>query len=165
MSQKAKNNDIPRVRPHGTGSDPILSPEQREAEKLYLNGKKVKEIAIVLGCDPRKIYSWIKKFRWKERLVQIEKTPEYIQGILLLKLADEVEGLTNKKGISTVEADKIVKIVSSIKSLRKESDMLGNILLAQIEFTNFLSETAPKLLTKLQEHLGSFTNRMVKKYG
>lgn len=166
-AQKKQNSKsvIRKVREGGTGSDPVLTPEQRQAEKLFLAGKKVSAIATVLGCNPRRIYTWIKKYRWKERRAQIEKTPEYIQGVLLKKLAEEVEGLANKRGISTVEADKIVKIVSSIKSLRRESDKLGNIILTMTEFMGFISAKESKLADRISEHLGEFTKEMVEKYG
>jgi len=165
MAKKHLKPDIPKLREGGTGSEPVLTPEQREAEKLYLAGKKVSEIAMVLGCNSRRIYTWIKKFGWKERRAQIEKTPEYIQGVLLKKLAEEVEGIAAKKGISTVEADKIVKIVSSIKSLRRESDKLGNIILTMTEFMGFISGKESRLADRISEYLGEFTKEMVEKYG
>lgn len=157
--------DIPKLREGGTGIEPVLTAEQRQAEKLYLNGKKISEIAAVLGCNPRKIYTWIAKFGWKERRVQIEKTPEYIQGVLLQKLAQEVEGISRKTGISTVDADKIVKIVSAIKSLRRETDKLGNIILTMTEFMGFITGKDRKLADRISNYLGEFTQEMVEKYG
>ena len=87
--RQANKDGIRSVRESGTGIERSLTAQQREAEKLYLNDLSPIKIANVLGCDPRTIYKWIKNFGWKEKRVQIEKTPEYIQGVLLQKLAEE----------------------------------------------------------------------------
>lgn len=153
------------MRESGTGIERSLTAAQREAEKLYLSDKKVKEIATILGCDARKIYYWINNYGWKRQRAQIKKTPEYIQGILIEKLVEEADALKKKTGLSTVDADKMVKIVSAIKSLRRETDKLGNILLSMTEFMRFISGKDKKLADKISTYLGAFTNEMVEKYG
>ena len=40
MGRQRNTKEIRKVREHGTGIEPVLTPYQRQAEKLYLNDKK-----------------------------------------------------------------------------------------------------------------------------
>ncbi len=69
---------------------------------------------------------------------------------------------TNKINPSEVYA--LRQLILSAKSLQKEIDNYGNIILAMTEFTEFMAERDHEELERLQPFLSEFGSLMSKKY-
>ena len=164
QEKRSDKKSIRKARESGSGAEPVLTPKQREAEKLYLKGENKSQIARLIGVSRHSINRWEKKFQWKTIRSHLERTPQYIESILLLKLSEELENIKKKKGLSGKDADNIAKISSAIKTLRRDSDKFGDIVQATGDLLDYLKEYHPKFATDLTNIMPEFTERMLKKY-
>ena len=80
-------------------------------------------------------------------------------------MIDKLSAVAAAGTVDAREADSIVKMIKSAKSLNKDVDSLGNIYLAIQEFVDFMDERDSEMLKKLQPYLTEFGNAMSKKYG
>lgn len=145
--------------------------ERIDAKRFYCEElKEVPEIAVRLNVPEKTLYRW--KSEDKERGNDWDREREEIRTTSFsgykktLKLAiDMIDKMAQTGEISTKDADAVQKIVKAVKSLYKEVDNLGNILLTISEFTDFLAERDPEMLEKLQPYLAEFGSVSSKKYG
>lgn len=142
-----------------------------DAKRLYTEElKEVPEISKQLGVPEATVYRW--KSDDKEKGSDWDADRESLRMTSFsaykqtLKIAiDKLNSIAASGVIDTKEADAIVKIIKSAKSLYKDVDMLGNILLAMGEFTDFLRDRDGDMLTALQPYLQEFGKQMSKTYG
>lgn len=133
-------------------------------------GKEVAEIAQRLNVPESSVYRWKqddadKGSDWdKEReAMRLTSFGAYKQ---TLKIAlDKLTKIANGGEVNSKEADALVKIIKSAKSLYKDVDVLGNVLLAMEEWKDFLNARDPETLQKLIPLLVEFGNEMSRKYG
>jgi transposase len=145
--------------------------ERIDARRFYIEEiMEIPEIAKRLNVPEKTVYRWkaddkLKGADWDKEREEIRDT-SFTAYKKTLKLAvDMVENMANTGVISSQSADAVQKVVKAVKSLYKEVDSLGNILLAIGEFIEFLSERDPDMVEKLQPYLADFGNSMSKKYG
>lgn len=145
--------------------------ERIDAKRLYCEElKEIPEIATVLNTPEKTIYRW--KSDDKEKGSDWDREREEIRNTSFtgykktLKIAiDMIDKMATTGEINAKDADAIQKVVKAIKSLYKDVDSLGNILLAMSEFADFLAERDAEMLSRLNPYLMEFGNVMSKKYG
>jgi transposase len=145
--------------------------ERIDAKRLYTEElKEIPEIAVQLNVPEKTVYRW--KSEDKEKGIDWDREREEIRNTSFsgykktLKLAiDMIDKMAMTGEIKAADADAVQKVVKAVKSLYKDVDSLGNILLAMSEFTDFLAERDQDLLEKLNPYLMEFGNAMSKKYG
>lgn len=137
-----------------------------EAKRLYIeDGKAVKEIIELLGINEKTLYRWIQDGKWEKEKEEIALTSINAYKQALKIAVDKLTKMAATGEINPAEADAIMKIVRSVKSLQKDVDNLGSILLMVAELTNYLSETSPEALQSLIPCLDGFRQAMSKKFG
>ena len=67
--------------------------------------------------------------------------------------------------INAGDSDSLTKLAKTVKTLFKDVDSYGNIILAIGELTEFLAERDQEMLEKLHPLLVEFGNMISKKYG
>jgi len=145
-------------------------PERFEAKKLYIeDGLDLGEIGKRLNVPEATVRRWRLEDReagtdWDQDREQIRMTSLSAYRETLKIAIDKLKRIATSGEIDVKEADAIVKIIKAAKSLYKDVDNLGNILLAMTEFTDFLAEREPDLLTRLRPYLSEFGTTMQRKY-
>ena len=82
-----------------------------------------------------------------------------------IKIAvDKLSAMAASGEIDFKDADGLTKIIKAAKSLYRDVDSLGNIILAMNEFADFLAERSPETLDELQPWIAEFGQVMSKKY-
>lgn len=145
--------------------------ERLDAKRLYCEElKEIPGIAVLLNVPEKTVYRW--KAEEREKGSDWDKEREEIRNTSFsgykktLKLAiDMIDRMAATGEISTKDADAVQKIVKAVKSLYKDVDNLGSVLLMMNEFSEFLSEREPDLLEKLQPYIVEFGTAMSKKFG
>lgn len=145
--------------------------ERMDAKRFYCEDLlEIPEIAKRLNVPEASIYRWRSEDKaagtdWdKEReSMRMTSASAYKQA---LKIAiDKLTSMALSGNIDVKEADALTKIIKSAKSLYKDVDALGNILLAMSEFADFLAERSPETLDQLQPWIQEFGQVMSKKHG
>ena len=80
------------------------------------------------------------------------------------RLASMVTEIQTSNKINPSEVYALRQLILSAKSLQKEIDNYGNIILAMTEFTEFMAERDNEELQRLQPYLSEFGSVMSKKY-
>ena len=80
------------------------------------------------------------------------------------RLATMVGEIERDHKINASEVYALRQLILSAKSLQREIDNYGNIILAMTEFTEFIQERDPQELQRLQPYLSEFGAAMSKKY-
>ena len=145
--------------------------ERLDAKRLYCEElKEIPEIARLLNVPEKTIYRW--KAEEREKGADWDKEREEIRNTSFsgykktLKLAiDMIDRMAATGEINAKDADAVQKVGKAVKSLYKEVDNLGNVLLTMNEFAEFMAEREPELLDKLQPYIVEFGTTMSKKYG
>ena len=145
--------------------------ERFDARRLYCEDMlEVPEIAKRLNVPEKTVYRWKTEDGaagddWdKEReSMRMTSMSAYKQ---MLKIAiDKLTAMATSGIVDNKEADALTKIIKSAKSLYKDVDMLGNVLLAMSEFSDFLANRSPETLESLRPWIAEFGQVMSKKYG
>jgi transposase-like protein len=144
--------------------------DRLQAKQLYTqDGKTIKEISIVLGVPEKTIY------RWKQESDGTDDDWDAIREVLQLTgvsagknvIALAVKKLSEMAASGEVDAgkaDAIIKIVKVARSLLRDIDKRGNILLGLNEFIEFLRESHPEQLDALQPYIIEFGSWVKRKY-
>ena len=145
--------------------------ERMDAKQLYTEElKEVPEISKQINVPEATIYRWKQDDKehgvdWdKEReAIRMTSSSSYKQA---LKIAvDKLTEIASTGEVDARQADAIIKIIRAAKSLHKDVDSLGNVLLMMQELVDFLGERDADALKTLQPYLTEFGNEMSKKYG
>jgi transposase-like protein len=144
--------------------------ERLDARRLYTEELlPIAEIAKRLKVPENTVYRW--KIEDSERGQDWDKDREtmrltsfsaYKQAIKIA--VDRLTAMATSGEIDFKDADGLTKIIKAAKSLYRDVDSLGNILLAMNEFTDFLAERSPETLEVLSPWLTEFGQVMSKKY-
>lgn len=149
--------------------------ERLDAKRYFCEElKEIPEIAILIRIPEKTIYRWKsedmeKGIDWDKERAAIRETSFSAGKQMLLalnsRLSKMVEEIKAEGKINPSEVYALRQLLLSIKSMEKDVDALGNIILSMNEFADFLSQRDPDILTKLQPHLVEFGSEMSKKYG
>ena len=145
--------------------------EKLEAHRLFVEeSKSVEEISKLMPkVAIQSIYRWCADGGWQKEKEEISLTSfSAVKSMLqaaVSRMGTMVGEIQRDGKINSSEVYGLRQLILSAKSLQREIDNLGNILLAMGEFTAFLSEREPDLLKKLEPYLIEFGGTMSKKYG
>lgn len=145
--------------------------ERIDAKRLYCEElNEIPEISTRLNVPEKTIFRWRAEDRdrgndWDDDREEMRLTSFSAYKKTLKIAVDKLNQIAISGEIDSKQADAIVKIIKAAKSLYKDVDALGNILLAMGEFTGFLQERDIDLLEKLQPYLQEFGHTMSKKHG
>jgi transposase-like protein len=148
-----------------------LKVERLQAKQLYIEEKKtIEEIAKLLpNVSIQSLYRWCSEENWDREREEISTTSySAMKSMLRTAVARmmEIEKDIKKDGkINSSEVYALRQLILSAKSLQKDVDNYGNIILTMQEFTDFLAERTPEILKQLEPYLIEFGNTMSKKYG
>lgn len=144
--------------------------ERIDAKRLYCDDlKEISEIAKILSVPEKTIYRWASEGSWDKEREEIRTTSSSAVKQMLRaaagRLTDMVEEIKVNKKINPSEVYALRQLILSAKSLQKEVDMLGNILLAVQELTEFIAERDTEILETIRPLLAEFGPYISKKYG
>lgn len=141
--------------------------ERIEAKRLYLEEKlSLEEIAKRMPqVSIASLYRWSKEESWDKEREEVALTSYGAYKRVLQLAADKITEIAQSGQIDARAADAVTKLLKSVKTLFKDVDAYGNILLAVGELTEFLAERDHDLLEKLHPFLVEFGSAMSKKYG
>ena len=144
--------------------------ERLDAKRLFIEERiEIPEISKRLNVPEKTVYRWKQEDRdagadWDQDREQVVMTSLSAYKMTLKIAIDQLKAVASSGEINVKNADAIVKMIKAAKSLYKDVDNLGNILLAMTEFTEFLAERDPEILMKLQPYLSEFGTTMQRKY-
>ncbi|TAK51459.1 MAG: DUF1804 family protein [Bacteroidetes bacterium] len=141
------------------------SKERLEAKRLYVEeGKSVKEISTTINVPEKSVYRWSLDDGWeKERETMAMTGVSALKNMLLIAVR-QLQEMASGGEIDARKADAIMKVVKAAKSLGKDLDKRGNILLGISEYVEFLRTEHPDTLVEMQPYLVEFGNWVKRKY-
>ena len=144
--------------------------DKLKAKQLYTEeGKDVKEISSMLGVPEKTVYRWKSEAEgsdddWDRDREAIHLTGHSAYKRMLAIAVKQLSDIAVSGEIDPRKADALQKVIKSAKSLAKDMDRRGNILLGMTEFTEFLRESHADQLETLQPFLIEFGTWVKKKY-
>ncbi len=145
-----------------------------EAERLFVQKElNLKEISKILGVSQQTLVKWRRKYEWDKKREEFKRNPqtilETIEKVLHHKLQEISEKIDRGEEISEGVIDSITKLVSSMKKVSKEADIIGATPVVLKEFAHFLKmnekrENFKEAIRIFQEILPEFYNYMWSKY-
>jgi transposase-like protein len=149
--------------------------ERADAKRLYCEEMmEIAEISRQRGIPEKTIYRWRKQDAekgsdWDKEREEIRITPlsAYKQSFraLVAKLAQLAQDMEKGEKPDYKYLHGITELAGIVRKMGDQVDMLGNVLLAMREFTDFLAERDPAVLSQLRPYLQEFGTEMKKKYG
>lgn len=140
-----------------------------KAKKLYIEGKTVKEILVVIEgyFSSSTINRWIKDEDWEKAKKLSQISPEELGNILfesfkelILKIKENPEELKDPK-----VADSLMKVVSMIKSIKKDVDYLGVASDVIEEITRVITTEHQDLTKEWNQIIDKVFEALEKKWG
>jgi hypothetical protein len=153
------------------GASMAYKDEKLEAHRLFIEEhKSLEEIAkSIPDVSIKTLYRWASEGNWQGEKEAISLTSfSAVKSMLQAAVArmTVMVGEIQRDGkINSGEVYALRQLILSAKSLQKEVDSFGNLLLAIEEFTSFLAEQDPEMLEKIHPLLVRFGVEMSKKYG
>ncbi|MCL5266685.1 MAG: DUF1804 family protein [Bacteroidetes bacterium] len=148
--------------------------ERIDAKRLYCEeNKDIIEIAKLIDVPESTVRRWKSEDGaagndWdKEREEILTTSFSAVKQMLRAatsRLASMVTEIQTTNKINPSEVYALRQLILSAKSLQKEIDNYGNIILAMTEFTEFMAERDHEELERLQPFLSEFGSLMSKKY-
>ena len=144
--------------------------ERLDARRLYCEEiMSIGEIAKRLMVPENTVYRWKSEDaergnNWdsERETLRLTSFSAYKQAVKIA--VDRLTAMATSREFNFKDADGLTKIIKAAKSLYRDVDSLGNIILAMNEFTGFLAERSPETLESLQPWLNEFGQVMSKKY-
>jgi transposase-like protein len=144
--------------------------ERLDARRMYCEELiQIGEIAKRIQVPESTVYRWksedaVKGQDWdaERETMRMTSFSAYKQAIKIA--VDKLTAMAVSGEIDFKDADGLTKIIKAAKSLYKDVDSLGNVLLAMNEFADFLAERSPETLDELQPWIAEFGQVMSKKY-
>ncbi len=120
-----------------------------EAQRMYVNeGKTLAEISKILNVSERTLSKWKnvgKKYgelTWdemrKKYLLSGAGAAERLRAAIIKKIEDISEN------VSAEEADNLAKLVSALKKIEREDDLLGSVVICMEKFAEFIASKYPE---------------------
>jgi hypothetical protein len=140
--------------------------ERIEAKRLYLEEnlsleeiqKRMPQVSIA------SLYRWSGDEKWDAEREEVALTAFSSHRKILKMISDKLDEIAKTGVIDSGESDSLTKLAKTVKTLFKDVDSYGNIILAIGELTEFLAERDQELLEKLHPYLIEFGNVMSKKF-
>jgi transposase-like protein len=144
--------------------------ERLEAKRLYVEeGEEVKTIAAKLNVDEKTLYRWRQDDGWDAEREENANTSTNAVKQSYRAAISAMEKITKdfeKTGmLNSADVQNARMLIKNAKELQKDVDALGNILMAQREWLQFVQERDPELVQKMLPYLNEFKDEMKKKYG
>lgn len=147
--------------------------ERVKAKQLAVEeGKSMDEICAAFPhVSPATIYRWKAEDQWDKEREEISMTSFHAMKQMLAAATtglEEVAKDLKAHGMSGFDSQKsfaLLRFLKDVKSMQKDIDNYGNIILTMQEFTSFLSERDPDALRNIQHLLIEFGSVMSKRYG
>jgi hypothetical protein len=141
--------------------------ERIEAKRLYLEEnlslediqKRMPQVSIA------SLYRWSAEEKWDAEREEVALTAFSSHRTILKMITKKLDEIAKSGVIYPSESDSLTKLAKTVKTLFRDIDSYGNIILAVGEFTEFMAERDQELLDKLHPYLIEFGNAMSKKYG
>jgi len=139
--------------------------ERLAAYQLFVEeGKSLKDIAAQIGVSEKSLYRWKEEDKWDDDRKTLQLTGSTALKSTLIIAVKKMEEMATSGDIDPKAADAIVKIIKAARSLSKEIDTRGNIMLGLREFTEFIRVEHPEHLSMMQSLLAEFGTWIKRKY-
>jgi hypothetical protein len=144
----------------------LTTKEKQELGKVYyINmGLSAKETSTKIKVTEQTLGKWIEKFGWKSlKAAENAKPDKIISNIYDNILAIQEDAKKEKRSLTAVETDSIIKLTGSIRNIKKESNLetYGAILM---EFNNFIKEVDLLLSQKNVDYMHEFLQAKAKQF-
>ena len=137
-----------------------------EAERLFIRGKTIKEIAQLLGVSERTLARWKKEGRWEEKRKNYMKNPvglgEKIEELLRRKV-EELASLPASE-VTTKMIDELSKLVAALEKIRKAASFPSQAIVVFDRFSSYIKEVEKdeEFLERLSKHIQGFFEKILK---
>ena len=144
--------------------------DRLKAKQLYTEeGKSIKDISIVTGVPEKTIYRWKQEADgtdddWDTTRETLQLTGVSAGQSMIALAIKQLKEMSVSGEIDARKADAFTKIVKSARSLLRDIDKRGNVLLGLNEFIEFLRESHPDQLDALQPYIIEFGSWVKRKY-
>ena len=141
--------------------------ERIEAKRLYLEenlslediNKRIPQVSLA------SLYRWSAEEKWDAEREEVALTAFSSHRTILKMISNKLNEIAKSGVINAGDSDSLTKLAKTVKTLFKDVDSYGNIILAIGELTEFLAERDQEMLEKLHPLLVEFGNMISKKYG
>lgn len=141
------------------------SEERIRSKRLYVEeGKSIKEISTMEGINEKTLYRWREEEEWDNDRETMQFTGVAAYKHMMAMAVKKLEEMAKTGTINPKDADAFMKIVKGARSMAKDIDKRGNILLGLGEFIQFVRENHPDFLGELQPRLSEFGTWVKRKY-
>jgi len=141
--------------------------ERIEAKRLYLEENlSLEEIQNRMPqVSIASLYRWSADEHWDAEREEVALTAFSSHRTILKMISNKLNEIAKSGVINAGDSDSLTKLAKTVKTLFKDVDSYGNIILAIGELTEFLAERDQEMLEKLHPLLVEFGNMISKKYG
>ena len=148
--------------------------QRLEARRLYIeDGLEILEISKRLGVNEKSVYRWrqddAESNDWDKQREEIKMTSfsaaRDMLRVATIRMSQMVGEITISGKLHPGDIHALRELINSAKSLQKDVDRLGNVLITVEELTEFLSQRSPDILEQLMPYLSEFGVEMKRKYG
>lgn len=141
--------------------------ERIEAKRLYLEenlslediNKRIPQVSLA------SLYRWSAEEKWDAEREEVALTAFSSHRTILKMISNKLNEIAKSGVINAGDSDSLTKLAKTVKTLFKDVDSYGNIILTIGELTEFLQDRDQELLAKLHPLLIEFGNLMSRKYG
>lgn len=134
------------------------TPEERFYELFVEQGKTAKEVSQILDIALSSCYRHIKNKNLKGKRDKWITTANTMSNQMRLSLPELLKKFQADPNAST--ADAILKVIKSIKAIKKDSDYVGNALSVMKEFALYLRNVAPEKAEIISDHIDGFISKI-----
>lgn len=128
-------------------------------EELYISlGKTPEEIAEIVPVHRATICRWIKENSMKKKRKLIEKTSWQLASEVQSAIPTLVEKFKNEPNPGN--ADALLKVIRTFKSIQKDADIVGHALKTLRQFTLYLREVDPPATEIISNHIDGFIDKL-----
>ncbi len=123
--------------------------------ELFLHQNKTgREIAAILRIPKSTVYKWIKDNEAVAKREEIANTAWQVAQEIRSVLPEVIKRL--KQDPSPGNADAAKKVISSLKAIEKEADIVGFALIVMKKLTLYLRKVDPKATEIINDHIEGF---------
>jgi uncharacterized protein YjcR len=131
--------------------------DRLNAKRLYIEeNKEISDIALQLDVPEKTVYRWRAEEGWDKDRETMKLTGVSAYKNMMLIAVRQLEEMATSGEIDARKADALNKVIKAAKSLSKDIDKRGNILLGVGEFVTFMREEHSEFLMTLVPYLTEF---------
>ena len=136
---------------------------KKHAEELYVHHQRdFAYIAQVYKIPERTIRRWAKDNDWENTRKQVNESSWKTMQELKAALPKLIKKVADNP--TAANADSLQKVVSSLKKLSKDVDLIGNALMILKEFSLYIKENDPDRAETLLDHIEPFIKHLETKH-